>query len=93
MNPILALAVEPIAKVLAKAAAKLALKLHKGAFHETAERYRAEIEAAKKTATVILLFLVLATSGCMAYKRAFVAIHDSIDEALKDKTEQKASEK
>ena len=90
MNAILALAIEPIAKVLSRAAAKLALRLHKGTFHEAAERYRKEIESAKKAAKIIVIIVVIGCSGCMAYKRAFVAIHDSIDEALNDtnKTEE-----
>ena len=88
MNPILALFVEPVLKVLAKAGVRLAKKVHEGPMHNKAEAYRKDIEAAeaaKKAVKVLILMTVLSMSGCMAYKRAFVAIHDSIDEALNDK--------
>jgi ABC-type spermidine/putrescine transport system permease subunit I len=87
MNAIVAMAVQPIMKVLAKAAAKAALKLHKGVFHDTAERYRKEIEEAKQAAKVLVVAIAVSVlCGCMAYKRAFVLIHDSIDETLEEQT-------
>ena len=82
MNPLLAAVVQPILKVLARAAVKAAYKLHTGVAHDTAEKYRAELA---KAAKLLLIALTVATvSGCVAYKRAFVFVHDSIDEALQE---------
>lgn len=84
MSPLVAAALSPIARVLAKAAVKMAVKLHNGPAHELAEKWRKEIEeASKKAAKVAVIVLLCASAcGCMALKRVFIYAHDSIDDVL-----------
>lgn len=84
MSPLVAAALSPLAKVLARAAVKLAVKLHNGPAHELAEKWRKEIEEASKQAAKIAVIILLcaAACGCLAVKRVFVYAHDSIDEVL-----------
>lgn len=84
-----------------KVGVRVLLLFHRGTAHEAAEKYRTYLEKldskkkrkAKVVASIVLLCFICSCTGCVAYKRAFVATHDAIDAAIGEKTDKQIADK